>query len=163
MMKNYGLKKLVTELCVYTSKNRDFITLVYVDDFLCFAKNDDIQIKFTKYVLEKVTTWVIGCPRKFLGIRFTFANGAVFLDQTDYIQHVAKCFHLQNATPLSKPVEQAYKFTINNGESTNKPFWSIIGCLSYIAAGTRPDISYVMNELSQYQSNPLEEHYNVAK
>ena len=40
------------------------------------------------------------------------------------------------------------------------PYRNIIGCLSYIAGRTRPDISFAVNILSQFQENPGFVHWN---
>ncbi|GFS89311.1 retrovirus-related Pol polyprotein from transposon TNT 1-94 [Trichonephila clavipes] len=34
------------------------------------------------------------------------------------------------------------------------PYRSVLGCLSFIANHTRPDISYAVNIFSQFQTNP---------
>ncbi|CAL1268607.1 unnamed protein product [Larinioides sclopetarius] len=36
----------------------------------------------------------------------------------------------------------------------------MLGCLSFLANRTRPDISYIVNILSQYQNNPAKVHWN---
>ncbi|GBL95368.1 Retrovirus-related Pol polyprotein from transposon TNT 1-94 [Araneus ventricosus] len=43
----------------------------------------------------------------------------------------------------------------------NYPYRSLLGSLSYIASRTRPDISYAVNILSQFQENPGIIHWNI--
>lgn len=42
-------------------------------------------------------------------------------------------------------------------------FLSIIGSLSYLAVGTRPDLAYAVNFLARYASTPQKEHWNALK
>ncbi|TFY52997.1 hypothetical protein EVJ58_g9696 [Rhodofomes roseus] len=44
-----------------------------------------------------------------------------------------------------------------------KPYQAIVGSLMYAALGTRPDISYAVQSLSQYNSRPNEDHWKAAK
>jgi hypothetical protein len=41
-------------------------------------------------------------------------------------------------------------------------YQSIIGSLLYLMIGTRPDISYAVMHLSQFITNPSEDHYKAA-
>jgi hypothetical protein len=41
-------------------------------------------------------------------------------------------------------------------------YQSIIGSLLYLMIGTRPDISYAVTHLSQFTTNPSEDHYKAA-
>ena len=38
----------------------------------------------------------------------------------------------------------------------------IIGSLLYLMIGTRPDISYAVTHLSQFSTNPTEDHYKAV-
>lgn len=42
-------------------------------------------------------------------------------------------------------------------------FATLIGCLMYLALGTRPDIAYTVNKLAQYTSNPQPPHWTAVK
>eukprot|EP00794_Sanderia_malayensis_P004477 gene4477-biopygen3644 len=54
---------------------------------------------------------------------------------------------------------------LNDGEKTVDlgEYQSMIGSLTYAAIATRPDISYSVSMLSQYMSNPGEEHFRGIK
>ena len=41
-------------------------------------------------------------------------------------------------------------------------YQSIIGSLLYLMIGTHPDISYAVTHLSQFSTNPSEDHYKAA-
>lgn len=46
-------------------------------------------------------------------------------------------------------------------EMSRMPYRSILGCLSFIASRTRPDLNYAINILAQFQENPGMRHWNV--
>ena len=63
--------------------------------------------------------------------------------------------------PLTKdqqPVEQSEKDAMSK-----HPFREIIGSLRYLEQCTRPDISFALNRLSRYQSNPGLKHWQELK
>ncbi|OWY90505.1 polyprotein [Phytophthora megakarya] len=44
----------------------------------------------------------------------------------------------------------------------SKPYRSLIGCLLYITTCTRPDVAYVVTQLSRFLDNPGLEHWRAA-
>ena len=63
--------------------------------------------------------------------------------------------------PLSKdqqPVEQSEKDAMKK-----HPYRHVIGSLRYLEQCTRPDISFALNRLSRYQSNPGLPHWQELK
>ena len=56
--------------------------------------------------------------------------------------------------------ESTYKkLTPNDKQANLKEYQAVIGSLIYASIGTRPDISYAVGVLSQFMSNPGEEHW----
>ena len=53
------------------------------------------------------------------------------------------------------PIEQKQKLI--------KEYQSIMGCLNWLSINTRPDISTAFSLLSQFNSNPSDEHLKSAK
>jgi hypothetical protein len=50
----------------------------------------------------------------------------------------------------------------NVDEQLRMHYQQIIGSLLYLMLGTHPDISFAVTKMSQFASNPTEEHYNCA-
>ncbi|KAL7993989.1 hypothetical protein Plhal703r1_c58g0163321 [Plasmopara halstedii] len=44
----------------------------------------------------------------------------------------------------------------------SRPYRSLIGCLLYISTCTRPDIAYIVTQLSRFLENPGLSHWNAA-
>ncbi|GBO06102.1 Retrovirus-related Pol polyprotein from transposon TNT 1-94 [Araneus ventricosus] len=67
----------------------------------------------------------------------------------------------------SLPISKGVVFTRSQCPQTNHereeiaefPYRNLIGCLSFLANRTKPDIGYAVNILSRYQNNPGKEHW----
>jgi hypothetical protein len=125
---------------------------------------------------------------KTLGFQFDRTNdGSVFMHQTKYIDEVLKRFGMTNCKPVSTPSDYhiglcktgAYIVNRERHPSTknvidkksnedievhknNKPnssYREVNGCLLWISLGTRPDITYAVNQCARYPSDPKTDHW----
>lgn len=156
-----GFCKLEWSNCVYTFKN-DIVLLLYVDDFVIFGKTKDCVHKIVTLLGEHFDLKILGRTRKLLGIEFEEEGNSVFLNQSHYIDDVCnrfKSFKFPiSSLPISKGIvyskAQCPQSNADIEEMLQYPYRSVLGCLSFIAGRTRPDISYAVNIFSQFQSNP---------
>lgn len=72
-------------------------------------------------------------------------------------------FNMQNCKPVSAPMEPNLKLEKGQGKNTNLPYQQLIGSLMYLAVLTRPDISYCVSYLSQFNDCFDEIHWKSAK
>ena len=89
----------------------------------------------------------------------------VIIDQVDYLKKVLERFQMTNAKPTQTPLPSNWDLKENKGKATAAEitrYQSIIGSLLYLMIGTRPDISYAVTHLSQFSTNPSEDHYKAA-
>jgi hypothetical protein len=67
------------------------------------------------------------------------------------------------------PGEQQQSSSSHNGSSrehttvNQSTYWKAIGCLLYIALGSRPDIAYATTTLGRFSSNPNSTHWTAVK
>ena len=107
----------------------------------------------------------LGDAQEFLHICIKQKDGKIYLDQTDYLQKVLQRFNLQNAKTAYTPLPEGYQplpAKSNADASLRSKFQQVIGSLLYIMLGTWPDIAFAVTKLSQFASNPTEEHLNKA-
>ena len=95
------------------------------------------------------------------------SNKQIFLSQPDYAQTILIRFRMENCKPVSTPLESGKHFSKFDG-ATDRPFdkqlyQQAIGCLTYFAMSTRPDISAAVGALSQYMACPSEGHWVGVK
>jgi hypothetical protein len=87
------------------------------------------------------------------------------IDQIDYANKIVKRFGQENCKPVTTPLPGGYKPQSFKGVATaqnRSKYQSIIGSLLYLTLGTRPDIAYAVILMSQFMTNPSEEHINKA-
>lgn len=162
-----GFRKFDACNCVYIF-NSNIVLLLYVDDIVIFGRNQQVIDKVLELLGNHFDLKILGKTKKLLGVEFVEKNGVLEIHQSHYIDEVCNKFkHFKipiSSLPLSKgvvfskvdcPVSQA---DINY--MSKLPYRSVLGCLSFIANRTRPDISYSVNILSQFQQNPGISHWD---
>ena len=98
-------------------------------------------------------------------MRIKRKDGKIYLDQTAYLQKIVERFHLINAKPAPTPLPEGYQPLPAKKPATatlRSKYQQVIGSLLYIMLGTRPDIAFAVTKLSQFASNPSEEHLQKA-
>ena len=89
----------------------------------------------------------------------------ITIDQIDYANKIVKRFGQENCKPVTTPLPGGYKPQSFKGVATaqnRSKYQSIIGSLLYLTLGTRPDIAYAVILMSQFMTNPLDEHIQKA-
>ncbi|CAM8900210.1 unnamed protein product [Rhodiola kirilowii] len=94
-----------------------------------------------------------------LGIRIERVEGGLALTQSHYIEKVLKKYKYLNCHPVNTPFESSKHLLPNKGAPVSQLEYSrVIGSLMYAMTSSRPDIAFVVGKLSQYTSNPSEDH-----
>lgn len=167
VLSKIGFEKFSHCNCVYIFKN-SVILLLYVDDFVLFCK-DVVGIERVVSLLNKYFDLkALGKTRKLLGVEFEEDERTLFLYQTSYIEEVYKKFDNFNIPTRSLPItknniyskSQSPQTIAEINEMKSIPYRNLLGCLSFLASRTRPDISYAVNILSQFQSEPGLVHWH---
>ncbi|XP_058810557.1 uncharacterized protein LOC131675556 [Phymastichus coffea] len=98
------------------------------------------------------------------------SNKILTINQTDYVYKVLERFGMTDYNPHETPMvtRQARSKKINQDQEKTRRkldvlYREIIGCISYLANASRPDISFAVNFLSRKQSNPTEEDWLDVK
>ena len=101
-------------------------------------------------------------------------NHLIIISQTHYINSLLQKFKLENADPVSTPLNPNLnldedKNTENiNDEGEQDPrgsfnYATLIGSLMYLALGTQPKIAYAVNRLAQFTQNPKPKQWTAVK
>ena len=72
---------------------------------------------------------------------------------------------MTNAKAALTPLPSNWDLRENQGKAMAAEiprYQSIIGSLLYLMIGTHPDISYTVTHLSQFSTNPSEDHYKAV-
>ncbi|KAL2893587.1 Retrovirus-related Pol polyprotein from transposon TNT 1-94 [Bienertia sinuspersici] len=139
------------------------IVLVYVDDLL-ISGDDEEYISFLKQSLDnQFTIKDLGEMRYFLGLEVFRNREGIVLNQRKYILDILTQMGLTHAKPSQCPFPKHVKLSTHEGKLLNEPeqYRRLIGRLLYLNL-SRPDISYSVQQLSQFMSAPREPHWQAA-
>ena len=148
--------------------NRGLIIALYVDDIVVFGREEK-EIDVVKKKLKEFHPMTdSGQVDKLLGIRFTWGKDrSIRLDQQSYASHILEEFGMANCKPSRTPISPSTQLSDDSsprlGRSEHKLFRRLIGRLIFLITATRPDISFVVNQLSQFLAEPRQVHLVAAK
>ena len=171
---NQKVKKFVTSIRFRQStadpgvfiNDRGIIIALYVDDILIFGK-DTKDIESTKDQLKSFHPMKdLGLAQKVLGIRITQTKSSIRLDQELYARSILEEFRMTELAPRGTPLDPSTNLddvSMKLSRDLHDKFRKIIGRLTYLAGGTRPDIQFSVNRLSQHFADPREVHLKASK
>jgi hypothetical protein len=169
-----GFKSCGADQCVYIKRSRNGFIYVclYVDDMIIAAKTSE-EIRDVKDALKNAFKMKELGPAKFIlgmEIDHNTTAGALMIKHPRYIDDVVERFGQANTKPVDNPCAAGLKLSKSQSPGTkaerdamrSKPYRSLIGCLLYITTCTRPDIAFVVTQLSRFLENPGQRHWNAA-
>src|SRR5690242_13639168 len=105
-----------------------------------------------------------------LGIAITWDQNdqTLHLSQSTYSKDILKHFSINESKPVSTLMDTLIKLrkskkSKNTENYTSIPYCQAVGLLMYLMLGTRPDISYVVNNVAQYSSYYDNMHWSTIK
>lgn len=114
----------------------------------------------------------LGKAEFFLGMEIDHdrSAGTLMIKQTRYIDDVVKRFGQQYSKSVDNLCTSGLKLSSKKSPTTEeersamrfKPYHSLIRCLLYITACTRPDIAYVVTQLSLFLENSGLQHWSTV-
>jgi Reverse transcriptase (RNA-dependent DNA polymerase)/Integrase core domain len=147
------------------------VLIVYVDDITLMGDSIEQIVYFKKQLANRFEITDLGEISYYLGLRVirNRSNRTITLDQEKYISDVLARFQMNSCTPANTPFASGTDFFASSSPAEdNDPsfianYQSIVGSLMYAMIGTRPDISFAVSKLSQFSSNPTQQHLKAAK
>lgn len=154
-----GFDKFTHCNCVYSFKG-EVILLLYVDDFVLFGSDVSKINKVVKFLEEHFDLKALGKTKKLLGVEFEHEKENLVMHQTKYIKEVYERFKEYKVPIRTLPIPKGHVFSKTQCPEPGEehpdtfPYRNLLGCLSFLAGRTRPDISYAVNIFSQFQNSP---------
>lgn len=165
--KRIGFVQANSDPCIYTaSEGEMFIVGVYVDDILLACGREE-RIKYVKKSLaERFEVKDLGRLHYFLGMKVIQEGRIVWIGQPNYTKKVAERFGLQDAKPVSTPIEPGAKLVKAKDKQNLVDQWmyqSAVGSLLYLSVATRPDITYAVCKVARFSAEPDKSHWAAVK
>ena len=124
-----------------------------MDDVLLFSNSSKLLSDFKQRFGERFQVKDLGKIKHFLGMEFRQEKDFLGISQTAYVEEVLRKFGMQDSKPAVTPMNlgtRLKKVQELSEEDSSYPFRELIGSLMYLAVATRPDITYAVNYLSQF-------------
>ena len=143
--------------------DRGFITLlVYVDDVLLASDNMEMINSTKEYLHDSFKIKDLGPTKYFLGLELARSSSGIILSQRKYTLDLLKEAGFLHSKPLSTPMAPNTRLTIDGEPFTDiHAYRCLIRKLLYLTT-TRPDISFVVQQLSQFLDKPTTEHMKAT-
>ena len=153
--------------CAYIY-GQEIVLLIYVDDIVIFGKTKKNIDKAINLLGKHFDMKLLGKTNRLLGVEFIQNKNGILIHQSSYIDEVCDRFKKYKFPISSLPIckstvyskTQSPQSTSEIDEMLKFPYRNLLGCLSFIANRTRPDISYAVNIFSQFQNNPGMMHWD---
>lgn len=163
-----GFRKCKLEPCVFVknhSDNKKTIVGLYVDDFLVYSNCKTESDNLIEILSQKFKIKNLGQVRNYLGMRVNInkSTNVITLDQEQYINQLLEKFDMSECHAVETPIECKLNVDKSNVCEEKLPYQKLIGSLMYLAVLTRPDISYSVSYLSQFNNCYSYVHWNYAK
>lgn len=161
-MSYLGFNQSKQDYSLFTrSKDGEFlIILVYVDDMIVTGTSMS-QIEKVKQVLDLAFTIKdLGELNYFLGTQITITAHGTFMSQKKYMNDILiDISSMEDCSHVSDPLSIGLKLSRDSGDVLEEPniYRRLIGRMLYLGL-TRPDISYVVQYLSQFMHSPRVPH-----
>ncbi|PIL25727.1 hypothetical protein GSI_11477 [Ganoderma sinense ZZ0214-1] len=173
-MLQMGFTRCVADHAVFYKREGEsaIIVAASVDD-LTIAGTSDLVNAFAADIKQRFEMSDLGNLHWILGIevRRDCQARTIAISQRSYIDTTVSRFNLEDAAPLSIPLQPGSPLGQHQSPSTPRqfedmrdvPYREAVGSLMYAAMGTRPDVTFAVTALSQFMQNPGRAHWDAIK
>lgn len=151
-------------LFIYKNGSDTAYILLYVDDIILTASSDHLRKYFMTPLGSEFAMKDLGPLSFFLGIAVTRHAHGLFLSQKQYAAKIIERAGMSNCSSCPTPVDTMSKLSATGDAPFNDPtkYRSLAGALQYLTF-TRPDISYVLQQICLHMHAPTNEHMSALK
>jgi len=182
ILEDMGLKQCKHAPCIFKGTilpNKPPIYLgLYVDDFVYFSEDKDVEAHFEKTLQSKTNVDFMGQVTHFLGIRFQWRTTPddhihVHLSQEAFAQNLVAQAGLHTLSATTNPSPYRSGCPVDSLPRQHLPpeerskletkLRSYVGSLLWLSQATRPDLATITNILAKYQNRPTKRVLESAK
>ncbi|XP_041016134.1 uncharacterized mitochondrial protein AtMg00810-like [Juglans microcarpa x Juglans regia] len=160
-----GFQQSKSDYSLFTKVSQKGFTtlLVYVDDIIVGGDSQDEIDSLQTYLHSKFKLKDLGPLKYFLGLEVAKSSSGINFCQRKYTLETLEDAGLLGTKTVSTPIELNHRLSHTTNEILQDPtaYRRLIGRLIYLTI-TRPDITYVVNVLSQFMDKPSQTHMHSA-
>ena len=158
--------KADTSLFFFRYRDVQIYMLVYVDDIVIAGSSPRAVDGLVHALAASFPIKDLGPLEYFLGLEASYNSGGMTLTQRKYALDLLHRVSMENCKPTSTPLSTSEQLARVSGRplSTDDSFRyrSVVGGLQYLTL-TRPDISFAVNKVCQFLSQPTDVHWEAVK
>ncbi|KAH9468237.1 hypothetical protein Pst134EA_033418 [Puccinia striiformis f. sp. tritici] len=161
-----GLESSLLDESLFYNNDRSIFLHMHVDDGFLIGESREDVMRLLDAIGKTYTIKVKERPSQHLGYTLDWKEDAsVHINQADFINKILYDFDMHESNPVRAPAPMnLHKLVATDAEPINQRlFQKAIGMLNYLALHTRPDITFAVNLLAQFTSNPNEAHWSAVK
>lgn len=140
------------------------LLLIYVDDIVITGTDSTLISKLKEHLCQSFHMKDLGPLQYFLGLEVQSTDTALFLYQHKYTRDLISLAGLQDGRSVDTPLEVNVKYRRDDGDFLSDPslYRRLVGSLNYLTI-TRPDISFAVQQVSQFMKAPTHIHLAVVR
>ena len=169
-LSNLSFVRLQFDHGLFLNKERNTWITLYVDDIHLIGLDKPYIETIKEELASHYRIKDLGPSSNYLGLEITqdLENRTLTISQKKYIESVFEAYGMADCSSTPTPMEAGIVLKKAGAEhqSTQKfktNYQSMLGSNMYTMLQTRPDIAYAIAKLSQFSSNPTEQHYQALK
>jgi Reverse transcriptase (RNA-dependent DNA polymerase) len=130
-----------------------------VDDLIVVGNNLEELKKVKTKLKEMFDIKDLGLLKYFLGIEIAHSPKELFISQRKYTLDLLRETGKLGCKPISTPIDSKVKLNTDDDRPIDNisQFQRVVGKLIYLTV-TRPDISFIVSQISQFMHSPKMEH-----
>jgi len=144
--------------------------IIWVDDFIFMHENESTWERFLADLRKRFTIPTVGTLTTFLGMDIRYDEGArtMSITQPSCVQSLLERAGMLECNSVPTPCATGIVWTKQDCPQTPDPqsctdYRKLIALANFVSCWTRPDITYTVNKLCKYMSNPGEAHWRALK
>ena len=152
--------------CVYYhyGGGQGVILCLYVDDILIFGINTAVIAEIKSFLSRGFDMKDLGPAIVIQNIKLIKSEDGITLNESHYTEKILSRFGFEDYKVSPTPYDASIKLKKFEREGKDQLRYSqIIGSPMYLAGATGPYISYAVSKLSQFTSNPGDDHYKALE
>ena len=175
--------RLEADPCIYVKivevNNNGIITkqyqmvALYVDDLLISGSTKNLVTKLESFFEAKYKMKKLNVIKQLLGmgIYHDKDRNIIYISQQQYITSLVKLFQKYGISEFRTPMDERQHYSKSQMPKAGSaealqmatlPYRELIGSLLWVSNGTRPDVTYPVNTLTKFTSNPALIHWRAA-
>lgn len=150
-------------LFIYKHDSCILFLRVYVDDIILTGNNKESIAKFVTRLHKEFAIKDLGQLSYFLGLEVLYTSTGLFLTQTKYALDILSRAGLLDGKPVYTTIATSEPLTTSGDPFHDHTLYgSLVVALQYLTI-THPDLSYALNQVSQFLHAPTTAHYQAVK